>query len=499
MIALLVVLQLVVWTLVPFLASTSMPLDVVSDGLSWGHEWQLGYYKHPPLPAWLVELAFNALGDLGPYLLSQIAIVLTYGFVFMLGRELMDDVFAAAGTILLAGVTYFSLSTPEFNNNVAQMPAWAAMAFFFHRSVRRREFRWWIALGLSAGIGLMMKYSTSVLMLAMFAYMLSDHRERALFATPGPYLALTACALAIAPHVVWLVQHDFSSIRYAQHRAGSGAIIFDRKVSPILFLAAQALATSPALFIATGTGFLRKDSLRNVAWKDPDFRFLLIVGLGPVVLATLLSVELGMGLRAMWGMPMANLTGLLIAYLAKAGRNRVQWKGLMIATTALFAVMPAAYVLSAIAVPVMSGKPSRSIWPDRALADTFERAWTEQTGRPLRIVAGDSWLAGLVAMRSSSRPSVLIDGNLAISPWITAQAIQRDGVLAIWQVRSSTLPPAAIAKLDGLKVMGVKTIAWPYQHSLAPLRVGWGIVFPHDVAVVAASSKKFRTQSRLGQ
>jgi hypothetical protein len=33
----------------------SLPLDVVSDGLSWGHEWQWGYYKHPPLPSWEVE------------------------------------------------------------------------------------------------------------------------------------------------------------------------------------------------------------------------------------------------------------------------------------------------------------------------------------------------------------------------------------------------------------------------------------------------------------
>src|SRR5215469_9198868 len=70
--ALLIAAQLVFWTFIPLMLATSLPLDVVSDGLSWGHEWQWGYYKHPPLPSWTVELFFEWLGDAGPFLLSQI-------------------------------------------------------------------------------------------------------------------------------------------------------------------------------------------------------------------------------------------------------------------------------------------------------------------------------------------------------------------------------------------------------------------------------------------
>src|ERR1700683_2990562 len=87
--------QILIWTLVPWALGMSLPLDVVSDGLSWGHEWQWGYYKHPPLPSWTVELFFDGLGDLGPFLLSQIAIAATYGFVFFLGREIMPVRWAA--------------------------------------------------------------------------------------------------------------------------------------------------------------------------------------------------------------------------------------------------------------------------------------------------------------------------------------------------------------------------------------------------------------------
>src|SRR6202521_2031274 len=105
--AFLICAQLFLWTLVPWLLATSLPLDVVSDGLSWGHEWQWGYFKHPPLPSWTVEVFFDVLGDTGPFLLSQIAVAATYVFVYLLGREIMPGKPALTATLLLAGIYYF--------------------------------------------------------------------------------------------------------------------------------------------------------------------------------------------------------------------------------------------------------------------------------------------------------------------------------------------------------------------------------------------------------
>src|SRR5579864_2936704 len=153
--ALLISAQLVAWTVLPWLFARSLPLDVVSDGLAWGHEWQWGYYKHPPLPSWTVEAFFDVFGDIGPFLLSQFCIALTYIFVFVLGREIMGARRAAVGTLLLVGVYYFSVPTPEFNHNVAQMPVWAAACLCYYRAWKRDTMRWWIALGAVAGVGLL--------------------------------------------------------------------------------------------------------------------------------------------------------------------------------------------------------------------------------------------------------------------------------------------------------------------------------------------------------
>ena len=42
------------WTLVPALTHHNLPLDVIEQ-TAWGAEWQLGYFKHPPMAAWLTE------------------------------------------------------------------------------------------------------------------------------------------------------------------------------------------------------------------------------------------------------------------------------------------------------------------------------------------------------------------------------------------------------------------------------------------------------------
>ena len=55
----------------------------------WGHQWQLGYHKHPPLPAWIAEAAAVGCGGhfWGVYLVSQLGIVACLWAVWRLGRD----------------------------------------------------------------------------------------------------------------------------------------------------------------------------------------------------------------------------------------------------------------------------------------------------------------------------------------------------------------------------------------------------------------------------
>src|SRR5215470_6151313 len=71
--AVVLVLHVVVWTALPALLSHNLQLDLAED-LALGREWQLGYWKHPPLPWWLADLAYRATGDVrAVYLLGPLA------------------------------------------------------------------------------------------------------------------------------------------------------------------------------------------------------------------------------------------------------------------------------------------------------------------------------------------------------------------------------------------------------------------------------------------
>jgi 4-amino-4-deoxy-L-arabinose transferase-like glycosyltransferase len=472
-VAVLILAQILIWTLMPWLTGRSLPLDVVSDGLAWGHEWQWGYYKHPPLPSWEVEAFFDAFGDIGPYLLSQISIGLTYLFVYLLGRELMAPRWAAAGTLLVACVYYFSVPTPEFNHNVAQMPLWAAAIYVYRRAITSPRIIWWLPLGAVGGIALLTKYAAGVLLLTILLHMLWDSRRRAVFLSARPYLALIVCCLVVAPHLAWLTHNHFTTISYAAHRAGETRGIVSRVAAPFRFLLSQLLDISPALLVAALAGFLAPNSLRGLV-PDEKLRFLAFFTFAPALLAAFLSLAMGLGLRDMWGAPMWNLTGLLIVAASEARWPQVRWPRLMGLIAAAFILLPAAYVLSTSTVPAMEGKPSRIQWPDRTLAAALETAYVRESGVSLRIVAADGWLGGLVAMRATSRPSVFTDGSMREAPWITPDRLSREGALVVW--RSDRPAPKGLTNLRGLKIAGTMSFAWPETPKAQPLAIVWGIV-----------------------
>ena len=62
--------QVFLWTLLPGLSFSNAPLDVV-ENIGWGREWQWGYYKHPPLQAWLTEAFFTLSNGPRPLLVPK--------------------------------------------------------------------------------------------------------------------------------------------------------------------------------------------------------------------------------------------------------------------------------------------------------------------------------------------------------------------------------------------------------------------------------------------
>jgi len=110
----------------------------------------------------------------------------------LLGRDMMGAARAAAGTLLLAGITYYAWATPEFNHNVASLPFWAGFAFvilFTICAVVAPVFKKTRVLGFGLLWFLIALLPTSLLPLAE---VMNDHR------TFLPYVGLVIAVAATA-------------------------------------------------------------------------------------------------------------------------------------------------------------------------------------------------------------------------------------------------------------------------------------------------------------
>ena len=422
------------WTGSAFVAHTAPPLDVL-EGLIWGNEWLLGTDKHPPLPAWLIEVFWQIGGMAGVYFLASLALGLGLWFVFLLGRRLLGAERAALGAALLLGLIYFLWPVPEFNHNMAQMPLWAAVIFLFHLCLIEQRIHFWLLLGLAAALCVLMKYTSVFLLLCVPVWLLFDFRARRLLLTLGPWASLLIFLIVLAPHLNFLVENDFLPFEYVAERAGEGR-------SPLRFLLAQLLNHLPMILILAAAGFFGPGammlSMRSLSGDDlsRDDRFLLFFALGPFILFVLILSIFGAGFRSMWGAPFFMLSGLLAVRFLGGRWTRARARRAFYGAITLGFAAPLCYGVFIGGRDVILAQPKREHWPQEEISAQVEKHYRQRTSRPLEVIVGRVEIAGLVAMGIKtgwfSRPSVLIEGNYEYSPWIKGENICQATII-IWK------------------------------------------------------------------
>ena len=190
--------------------------DDMLEGWAWGKEFQLGYYKHPPLYSWIVALWFRLFprNDVCFYLLSALNIGLgLFGVWRFSGLELGKYARLSAVSLLLFAPSYHYLGT-NFNANAILLTLWPWAAYFFVKSVQTNSWQAGVSFGILAGCGLLSKYYTIVFLASCFVAALLHPRREYYFRSAAPYCAFVACCLVFTPHVVWAFDSGFPAIEY---------------------------------------------------------------------------------------------------------------------------------------------------------------------------------------------------------------------------------------------------------------------------------------------
>jgi 4-amino-4-deoxy-L-arabinose transferase-like glycosyltransferase len=488
--ALLYVLVLsLLWALIPTLTFPNPPLDVV-EGFAWGRELALGYTKHPPMQAWLLEMTYRLTGGgtFGGYWLSQISIALGYWCIWQLAQRLGLTDWQAFWSLVLTSVTfYFTLPAPEFNPNILQIPVWAAMILLFHRALSGGRLSDWILLGAIAAFGLYSKYFVALLIGAIGLYVLVRPEARKTLATPGPWLATVVCVALLIPHILWLLDTDFLTLQYAASRSKGAANWTSHIVNPLTFLGAQ-IGDHAGLFIVllVGFGLSEIKSLpatlkqSNTAPHVPAF-FLLWFAFLPLGVVLLASTLTGNEFEHMWGTPLFVLSGITATVFLKIPGTWTAPRRAMITALLIQALFLGITTGQALLEPLWKTKRTRLHYPGQAIAQTLSREWGAATGTSLAYVAGDMWSAANVTLHAPERPSMFYQHDLRLSPWINFEDVQKKGVLLVWRGNSDTPPDELARYYPNVHRDGSRAFQAYSYGTLPPIEFNWAIVPPGAV------------------
>jgi hypothetical protein len=444
-------LHVAVWTALPTSLYRNLPLDLI-EALVYGREWQLGYDKLPPLPWWLVEVAYRLFGrDVAYYALAQLTVIAA---------------FAA------------NYTAPKFNHDVVQLPFWALAGYAYHRALRGKVVWPWLVLGAAIGGAVWAKYFVAVLALPLGLFLLIDGEARRALRTPGPYLALLAALVVVAPHLLWLVQNDFLPFAYAEGRAAPSRGFIDHLWHPLQFLLEQLGFLVPALLIAAPLLWppARGEAAPGAA-DAYDRRIVTVLAFGPLATVLALSALSGRGTVAMWGYPQFLFLGLAIVVAVRTGLSATRVARVLLVWALAFTGFAVAFVVNYAVLPSHDGRYRAVLYPGGPLAAEMSRRFRAATGEPLAYVISSMWDGGNVAHYAREQPRVLIDGNPRRAPWIDLADLNRRGALVLWTEGDGNALPAAYRAVAA-EAQVQPPFSLPFLLGPRKLGVGWAILPP---------------------
>lgn len=463
-----ILVHIFLWTLAPVLVRHTLPLDAM-EGTVWGHSLQWGYDKNPFLNAWLTALLLLIGGQSGwaIYLGSQISVGISFWAIWKLASRMLTKLPALIAVLLLEGIQYYNFHAIDFNDNTLELSLWALTMLYFYEALRDRNRAAWLLTGFFAGLSMMAKYYSVMLLIPMMLFLVSNQETRIEFKKPNLYLGLLVFLTVIAPHLIWLCSNQFITVNYAVNRVSTTPTLLNHISYASDFAWQQIEAFIPCVILLLILILKQKPALtRTPSLSNFDKRFLLYLGLGPMLLTVLLSALLGLKLRAGWGQPLLSLWTILLVSFIQLNITRRRFYAFITAIFSLLGVMIIGYCISLI----HANSPSSANFPGKHIARTLTEEWHTRYGTPLRYVAGPRWLAGNIAFYSKDHPVVYIDLDNKISPWINEKELIKSGAIFIWN-KDLTLAEEKQKRFNHLEVSYTMQFAWLRNKKMAPVEI----------------------------
>ncbi|GAB93810.1 ArnT family glycosyltransferase [Gordonia rhizosphera] len=316
-----------------------------------------GYVDQPPLTPMLARLSTAVFGDttvglrVVPMLLTVVTVIVAALITRELGGGRGPQILTAAAVATSSMVLSVGhmLATPTTDTLI-----WLVICLLTLRLLRTKDPRWYLAIGLVVGVGVLNKVLVLLLAAGLVGSILAVGPRRVL--ASWWLLAGVGVALLVAsPTILWQAAHDWPQFTVAR-----GISEDDGVENRIMFVPGQLIYLAPPYAVLWLAGMWR-------LWRDHEFRWARALPVTYVLLAVLMLI--------VGGKPYY-LIGLLIALLAAGSEPVLGWFG----RRGLTWVVVAAVAVSA----VISAAATLPVWPRTAVnpVNAINREQGEQIGWP---------------------------------------------------------------------------------------------------------------------
>lgn len=409
-----------VLTLHALLSRSPSPVwDDTMEAWALGRQLEFGYYKHPPLMAWVARLWFEVFprADWSAYLLAAVTqVVGLAGLWRIAGRYLKGRARVAATLLPMLTFEHTVLAT-NFNANTILLAVWPWTIEAFLAALARPTILSGALFGVMVALALLAKYVSVLLVLTcLVAALLSPARHRA-FLSPAPYVAVFVAVLLLAPHLAWL-QSDHQAIGYAFDRMQPSSKMSKPLGALTTVLGALAMLAPAgfALAYAVGPTRLRAGwrSVRSAARLEAPLialavlPFLLIELMG---LSDLFKIQTNFLIPAVFLLP---TMVLVLSRLEVSGPDLHRLlRVLIVAATILLAASPL------VAWALFKAESRYMIEPVRDVTRFAAGLWHARFKTPLKVVGGSELYSLGQTFYGPDRPQEFTHFDMRQAPWMT--------------------------------------------------------------------------------
>lgn len=450
----------VIWLGIHWVTSLAAPMDNVEQ-LVWIRSLEWGYYKHPPLPTWIVAAAAAVAGP-SIELTYVLGCIVTLSGLFVFWRLLCSMRGKRYATVALLAslcITFYCGRLYYYNHNVVMMLCISiAVALTWHLTLKP-SLAAWALLGVVSGLGMLSKYQYVLALGVIGLWWLRIGAWRNPVHVKGALLATVAGLLTLSPHLYWLATHDWLPMRYADQTSlglqlDSLARLKKSGLFALDWFFNRGLPAWIVLAVALWWGRRSADQSAANAERaqvrtaeDKMLReFWLLWGIAPLVFILALGLLMGSALQLQWGTAFMFLCVPAVMELRRSPERWGSSAGIKAAWVA-FAVLQALILLQFwLGSPMgLSGYKSshQNHIPMAKIVQGIVPAAHKALGGPVDIIIGPQALAGRISLAMPERPRVFVDRNLQYSPWIHKEELPNARIIEVFE-GADPLPPGAV-------------------------------------------------------